>query len=110
MQGLDCEKHYLKRNFIFCLEPNCDDGLVCKRCLVLDKKHIDHRFIMVKPLLKDDEYEVKRIFDNEYIEKMKNDKDAEQFVKQFDDKFNKYLNEREEELRTPFERMIADYR
>ena len=31
-------------------------------------------------------------------------------MEQFDKEFNKYLDEKEEQLRTPFEKMIANYR
>ena len=31
-------------------------------------------------------------------------------MEQFDKEFNKYADEKEEELRTPFEQMIANYR
>ena len=31
-------------------------------------------------------------------------------MEQFDNRFSKYVDEKEEELRTPFEQMIANYR
>ena len=80
MQSLNCDKHQLRRNYVFCLESKCDDGLVCERCFVLDQKHNGHKLIMVKCLIENDEYEIKRIFGEQYADKMKNGKTAEQFI------------------------------
>ena len=65
---------------------------------------------MIEFLMENDENEIKRIFDDEYLKNMKEGMDVKQFLKQFDNEFNKYLDEKEEELRTPFEQMITNYR
>jgi len=68
MQVLDCQKHQLKKDSVFCLDSDCYDRLVCMMCYVLDKEHDNHRVIMLKPFMYDDENEVNRIFNHEYLQ------------------------------------------
>jgi len=77
MQGIDCENHQLKKDFVFCLEPGCNDRLVCKKCYVLDRKHDRHKFIMIEYLMENDENELKRIFDSEYLKNIEENMTAE---------------------------------
>jgi len=80
MESLKCEKHKISKNFVFCLEKGCEDGLACKKCCILDKKHTDHNVVMVEFFMENDEDEIKRIFDQEYIQNMKNAKNNKEFV------------------------------
>ena len=80
MQSLKCDKHKINNNFVFCLEEGCADRLACKKCIVLDKKHTNHNVVMIKFFIKNDEDEIKRIFDKECIQSMKNAKNNEEFV------------------------------
>ena len=61
----------MKKDFVFCLDSDCDDRLVCMKCFVLDKKHIDHRVIMLKPFMDGDQDEIKRLFSDEYLKNIK---------------------------------------
>ena len=80
MESLNCEKHKISKNFVFCLEKGCHDGLACEKCYALDKKHIDHKFVMIKYFMDNDEDEIKRIFDEEYIQIMKNTKNNKELI------------------------------
>ena len=71
MQALNCEKHQLKKDFVFCLESDCHDRLVCMKCYVLDQKHNGHRFVMLKFFMDDDQNEINRIFSHEYLQNIK---------------------------------------
>jgi len=71
MQALECQKHQIKKDFVFCLESDCDDRLVCMKCYVLDQKHDDHKVIMLKPFMNDDENEINRIFGDQYLQSIK---------------------------------------
>ena len=103
---MNCEKHKLKNNFIFCLETDCQDRLACEKCYVLDQKHNGHKVIMVKYFIQNDEEELKRVLDDEYIKNMKDNKTINEFIQQFDNRMNKYLDEREEDMSTSFEKMV----
>ena len=61
---------------MFCLESDCDDRLVCVNCFGLDKKHNDHRVIMLKPFMDDDQDEINRIFSDEYLKNIKENMNA----------------------------------
>lgn len=56
------------------------------------------------------EYEMNKLFGESYDEMMKEKKDVESFIKVFDNKFNKWLDQKEEDLREPIEKMINDFR
>ena len=71
MQVLDCQKHQMKKDFVFCLDSDCDDRLVCVQCFVLDQKHIGHRLIILKPFMDDNENEINRIFSDQYLKNIK---------------------------------------
>jgi len=36
MESVECKKHHLKKDFIFCLEDGCKDRLACKKCYLVD--------------------------------------------------------------------------
>ena len=54
-----------------------------------------------------------RLFEQTYNEIMvegNNNNKVETFINEFDNRFNKYLDEKEEDLRDPIERMINELR
>ena len=61
----------MKKDFVFCLESDCDNRLVCMKCFILDHKHIDHRLIILKLFMDGDEDEINRIFSHEYLKNIK---------------------------------------
>jgi len=50
------------------------------------------------------------IFNESYMQIIKDNQNIDSFIEVLDGKFNKFIDEREEQIRTPFEVMIADYR
>ena len=76
IQALECEKHKMKKDFIFCLESDCDDRLVCMKCYVFDKKHDRHRVILLKFFMDGDEDEINRILGDEYLKNIKENMNA----------------------------------
>ena len=116
---MKCQRHNIEKDFLFCLESRCDDRFACIECHVSDESHKGHKFIVIKEFMKNDEQELKKIFDETYLKIMnqtkgnkgkKGKKDKEILKKQFDGRFNKYLDEREEEIRGSFEEMINEFR
>jgi len=67
----------MKKDFVFCLDSDCDDRLVCVNCYVLDKKHDRHRVIILKSFIDDNEDEIKRIFNYEYLKNIKENMNSE---------------------------------
>ena len=61
----------MKKDFVFCLDSDCDDRLVCMKCFCLDQKHNGHRVIMLKPFMDGDQDEIKRLFSDEYLKNIK---------------------------------------
>jgi len=47
------------------------------KCFALDHKHNNHRFVLLKLFMDDDENEIKRIFSDEYLKNMKENMNAE---------------------------------
>ena len=73
---LNCQKHQIKKDFVFCLESDCDDRLVCMNCFVLDQKHNGHKLIMLKPFMDGNENEINRIFSDEYLKNIRENMNA----------------------------------
>ena len=63
---------------------------------MIDKKHINHDYISIKYFMKDDEDELKAIFNNTYMEILKERKNVSSFIELFDNRIKKYLNNRED--------------
>jgi len=66
----------MKKDFVFCLDSDCDDRLVCVNCYVLDKKHNDHTLIILKSFMDDNENEINRIFSHEYLKNIRENMNA----------------------------------
>ena len=60
--------------------------------------------------MKTDNDELVRVFNKTYAETIKNNQNVKQFSELLDLRFNKFMDEREEIIRQPFEKMISDYR
>ena len=60
--------------------------------------------------MKNDKDELTKVFNQTYAESVKDGQNVKQFGELLDAKFNKFMDEREETIRLPFERMISDYR
>ena len=56
--------------------------------------------------MKNDQDELKKIFNETYAQTMKDNQNIKSFIQILDDRINKLLDEREETIRMPFERMI----
>jgi len=63
---------------------------------MIDKKHRNHDYISIKYFMKDDEDELKAIFNNTYMEILKERKNVSSFIELFDNRIKKYLNNRED--------------
>ena len=50
-----CDRHNMKKDYLLCLDNECDDRLICEQCYSLDHKHNGHRFIMIEQLMNNDE-------------------------------------------------------
>ena len=60
--------------------------------------------------MKNDKDELVRLFGEIYAQTVKDGQNFKQFSELLDARFNKFMEEREETIRLPFERMISDYR
>ena len=98
MGSLKCEKHKLDNNFIFYLKKGYNNSLAYKKCFIVDQKHNGHTSIMIKFFMENNQHEFEKIFDPQYIQTMNNSKNTKEFVQQLDNKFNKYLDEREKQF------------
>jgi len=108
-----CSKHNEVKKYLFCLENECVDRLECELCIVQDKKHHEHKFILIGRMMDENcDTEMKKLFGDTYDEMVENDeqKNVEGFIRAFDRKFDKYLVEKEAELREPVEKMIDGFR
>ena len=38
-----CEKHKIKKDYLFCMESRCRDRLCCEKCYSEDNKHNLHK-------------------------------------------------------------------
>ena len=59
--------------------------------------------------MKSDESELSRIFNQSFIQSMR-ESDIEQFILSFNGRLDKRMDERDEEIRTPVEKMINQSR
>lgn len=107
---MECQKHKLKKGCVFCLETGCRDRLVCEKCIMIDKQHCDHQRICIKYFMENDQDELVSIFNEVYAQTVKDSHNVKQFSKVLDARFEKFLDEREEAIRLPFEKMISNYR
>jgi len=62
---------------VFCLDLDCDDRLACIECYVFDKKHDRHRIFMSKSFMDGEEDEIKRVFNHEYLQSIRENMDSE---------------------------------
>lgn len=77
-------------------------------CFIDDYDHWNHKFILIDRFMKDNNHdELSRLFGQTYNQMIK---DIESLIESFDNRLNKYLDEREEQIRTSVEMMISDYR
>jgi len=60
--------------------------------------------------MENDQHEMNKIFNKTYNQIMRENRNMESFIESLDKRINKYLDEREEEIRTPIEKMINDFR
>ena len=77
---------------------------------MMDKQHYNHQFMLIKYFMKSDYDELLRVFNETYTEIIKHQQNQEQFNELLDARFNKFMDNREESIRLPFEKMINDYR
>ncbi len=97
----------MKRDYLFCLENECEERLCCIECYVKDNLHKNHRCIILKDFMQSEESELARVFNQTFIQAMKEcDNDINQFIEVFNGKGDKAMDEREEELRTPIEKIV----
>jgi len=47
---MKCNRHELKRDYLFCLDDGCKSRLGCIECQVVDEQHKGHRYIVIKEL------------------------------------------------------------
>ena len=96
MSYIDCEKHQIKKDYLFCSNSRCKDRLVCKKCFHIDQDHIGHKYVHIKYFMEGDDHELRKIFSDTFIEIYNQSKDVNSFIKVFDGRINKYLDEKEE--------------
>jgi len=60
--------------------------------------------------MKSDYHELKKLFNQTYAETVRNNQSIKSFNQLLDAKVEKLLDERDEMLRLPFEKMLSDYR
>ena len=77
---MDCKKHNLKKDFIFCLEPDCEDRLVCKKCYLIDQQHFTHKRICIEYFMETDYDEFLKIFNETYAQTMKDSQNIKSFI------------------------------
>ena len=95
----------MENDYLFCLEDNCNDRLKCQKCYEEDHKHLNHNFRLIHEFMTNrNKDEMERLFGETY------DKMNKPFNEIFDQLFNKWLDETEEDLRTPIEEMIGNFR
>jgi len=67
---MKCEKHKLKKDYLLCLDDGCEDRLVCEKCFHIQHKHQNHKYILIKYFMENEDEEINRIFNKGYIEMM----------------------------------------
>ena len=83
---------------------------------MMDHQHKDHKYMFIKYFMTDDHDEITRIFDTTFAECIRSNRSNRSnrnmnlFVETLDLRISKLMDEREEEMRQPFEIMISDYR
>jgi len=51
---MKCKKHNLKNDYVFFINDGCNDRMICKKCLNLDKRHQDHKYICIEYFINDE--------------------------------------------------------
>ena len=102
-----CEIHQIKKDYLFCLEQNCEDRLCCIECYAKENLHKEHRCIILKDFLRSEESELGRVFNQKFLNAMKEwNNDINQFIEVFNRRIEKIMDEREEELISPIYKFI----
>ena len=103
----------MKNDYLFCSDRECDyfSRLCCKKCYTDDNLHENHKNIIISEFIKSEENELGRIFNETFIQVMKEcNNDINQFIEMFNGRIDKTMDEREEEIRTPIEKIINQSR
>jgi len=49
---LECSKHKIKKDYLFCLESGCSNRLTCKKCYEQDHQHLNHDSVFIDGFMK----------------------------------------------------------
>jgi len=93
---LNCKEHNIKKDYLFCLDDECDHRLGCIECQFDKHKHKGNQYLLIKEFIKNDSEELQRIFDKGYLKVRSENRDQESLVELLDKRINKYLDEMEE--------------
>lgn len=81
---MNCEKHQMKRDYLFCLDQTCRDRLTCMKCYMRDQKHNGHNYVNIKSFMRKDEDQLARIFNTTLVQNIKQEKTLDQLMELFD--------------------------
>jgi len=81
---MECGKHNISKNYIFCIDNNCSGGLDCIECVVMDRKHHHCKHVIVDQFIKDAKTELETAFTKSHIYVMHKNQKVDQFINEFD--------------------------
>ena len=91
----------MSMNYLFCFRT------CCKKCHTENNQYKDHKYIIIKDFMEGKENGLSKMFNQTFIQVMKEcDNNMNGFLEMFNMKIDKAMDEREEELRLPIEKII----